>query len=426
MKFITKIILASSLLPLALATAGEIPPSEGRHLFILAGQSNMRKPLPGAFKAVVEKVFGKDRVIVVQKGHPSQPIRGWYKKWHLPEGQEPEPTKGKAPPPYGNLYDPLMQKVKRAVGDKQISTVSYIWMQGEADAGKGWGKVYEKAFYGVLDQIKTDLKVKQVNYVLGRINDYWINANGFVDGDMLRSLQQKIGEAHEYGDWVNTDDLNTGVNPWGIYMLCDGHFPNTSYEVLGERFARKACLLLNPDLKFGDDVFTAAHFIAPEEIASHAAIGNTVTGSKPLKGKLSKLTDGKFGKPDPKDPAWLHFTPTDGKMTELVLDIGEGHAIDSLGISLLHHRESGAPYPKRMIMEISSDGQKWQSLNRRNISFKYGKSKATSKVESGPRSIIAIVPSKQNETNLTRYLRIKIEAPEVFVDELIVNPVATK
>lgn len=56
----------------------------------------------------------------------------------------------------------------------------YIWMQGEEDARMGWGSVYEKSFNGVLEQLKQDHKVTKINYVVGRINDYWTTDKGWI------------------------------------------------------------------------------------------------------------------------------------------------------------------------------------------------------------------------------------------------------
>lgn len=428
MKITLPVILAAiCLLTTTIASAEKSAPG-GQHLFILSGQSNMRKPLPTAFRSAVQKVFGEDKVIVVTLAHPSQPIRRWYKKWKLPAGHvEAPPKKGNKPVPNGGIYDALMKSVNKATKDKQIATVTYIWMQGEADAGKGWGEVYEESFYGVLDQIKADLKVKQVNYVLGRINDYWTAARGSVHGEMIRDLQKKIGEAHDHGGWVNTDDLNTGVNPWGIYQFTDGHFPPPAYAVLGERFARKACLLIDPDLKLSDDIFTARHFDSPGDIKSHAAIGAAVSGSNPVKGKLSTLTDGKFAQAAPDDSHWLEFNAAEGEVTELTLDLGKLRQVDQLGLSLLYHPEAGVPMPKGMTMETSADTENWQRLNRKNFSFR--EERAGAKGTQGkrkPQSLIALAPgsiAKGKPVEL-RYLRIRIKAPKVYVDEIIAQPTA--
>lgn len=421
--------LATMLLLTGKSVAEEPPQSSGHHLFILSGQSNMRAPLPQSFQAAVEKVFGADKVIVVTLAHPSQPIRRWYKNWQLPKGQvEALPKDGKAPVPNGNIYETLIASVKKATDGKTLTTVSYIWMQGEADAEAGWGAVYEESFYGVLDQIKTDLGIQKVNYVLGRINDYWTTPRGLVDGDLIRSLQQKIGEAHDYGDWVDTDDLNTGVNPWGGYSLCDGHFPTPAYAVLGERFARKACLLIDPKLQFEPNVFTAVHFDGTEDVASHGAIGGIVTGTQPISGKLDALTNGKFASVDAGDKEWQTFTSVDGNIIELILDLQEARAIDRFGINLLHHPEADMPFPKSLSYETSQDGVNWKKGGRNsNISFSNDtRKKEATQEKVKPRSMLAIIPGpvENGKPIDIRYIRIQINAPKTLIDEIVVNPVA--
>ena len=91
---IKNISLAIILVLLSLTSLAEEFQKDGKHLFILSGQSNMRNPLPKTFNEIVAKVFGKDKVIVVTVAKPSQPIKSWYKKWTPPEGTVLE-NKGK-------------------------------------------------------------------------------------------------------------------------------------------------------------------------------------------------------------------------------------------------------------------------------------------------------------------------------------------
>lgn len=95
------IIYLLSLLPL---TAAE----DGKHLFILSGQSNMRKPLPETFRKCVSGVFGEDQVLVSTVARASQPIKRWYKEWTPPAGMEADPDEV-----YGDLYDKLIANVRK-------------------------------------------------------------------------------------------------------------------------------------------------------------------------------------------------------------------------------------------------------------------------------------------------------------------------
>ena len=75
--------------------------ADGKHLFILSGQSNMAGLKPDeSFIPTVEKEFGKENVIVVKDAHGGQPIRRWHKKWKSAKG---EAFKGA-----GDLYDRLI------------------------------------------------------------------------------------------------------------------------------------------------------------------------------------------------------------------------------------------------------------------------------------------------------------------------------
>jgi hypothetical protein len=417
-------ILGCLLVSSCLVPAAEFSP-EGSHLFILSGQSNMREPLPSTFQNVVGQVFGKDRVVVVTHAQPSQSIRRWYKKWSPPKGHVENVPPGKQPTPHGDLYDQLMARVDKAVQGKPLATVTYIWMQGEADAESGWGEVYQESFYGVLDQIKADLKTDNVNYVLGRINDYWLPSKGVVDGELVRGIQQKIGDAHPHGDWVDTDDLNRGLNPWNVYQLCDGHFPPKAYKVLGERFARKASLLIDPGLKLDPEIFSAGFFDTSEQIASHGAIGATVRGSKPTGGSLAALSDGKFASAGFSDARWLTFEPGDGGVTELMLDLGKSTLIDQLGINLLFHPGAATFFPRGMTFATSEDGRTYSQVGR-DIRFTYGRSKVPADVESQSLLVLAPAPMDKGKPLPARYVRIHIEAPKVIIDEIIINPLAVR
>ena len=75
-----------------------------------------------------------------------------------------------------------------------------------------------------------------------------------------------------------------------------------------------------------------------------------------------------------------------------------------------------------MFMEVSPDGETWASPNPKNFTFKC----LQGGIERQPRNIVAIVPNKLGGTEPNRYLRVKINMSEVYVDELIVDPVAAK
>lgn len=409
---------------LVTSLADQVFANDGQHLFVLSGQSNMTPTLSASFAQSVEKIFGKDKVIVVRVGWPSQPIKMWYKAWAPPEGmQDPSPDKN------GSTYEALIKGTQKAIAGKQIEDVTYIWMQGEEDARAGWGSVYEKSFNGVLEQLKQDLKVTEINYVVGRINDYWTNGKGLKDGDLIRSTLVKLGEAAPNAAWIDTDDLNKGVNPWGGYDECDGHFSPQGYRVIGQRFARKACLLIDPKMKLDESVFTEVFFDSASQVKSHAAIGKSITvkasdiKSGEIKPGIETLLDGRFTNPDADDKSWVTF-PANDPSVEIVVDLGEIIPIDSTAINLLSSPGVTA-FPKKMTFSISEDGKTYRVLNSRHntVAFTIGKSarEAFEDKTRKPWSLLVLTDEAQTPA---RYVKIEVATAEgkVMVDEVIVNP----
>lgn len=198
------------------------------HLFLLSGQSNMANLDPTrVFTPEVEKHFGAENVVVVKVAQKGQPIRRWYKKWKVSGDQNPDQI--------GDIYKRLLEETQKAMSGKSIKSVTLIWMQGERDAKERLSDHYQEAFFGILEQLKGDLGVKEINYVIGRISDSGL---GKEDWDKVRAIQQKLGEAGPHSAWVNTDDLNDDKGTNNL------HYSEAGYDLLAERFARKAIELL--------------------------------------------------------------------------------------------------------------------------------------------------------------------------------------
>ncbi len=208
-----------------------------KHLFILSGQSNMQGLRPEeSFIPAVKEEFGKDNVIVVFDALGGQPIRRWYKEWEPAEGDPPKTT--------GDLYDRLMTKVNAAIAEKQIATVTFIWMQGERDANEGHGSVYDASLRGLYDQLSRDLGREDVNFVIGRLSDFDMTNSRYRDWTMVRDVQVEFAQSHPRTDWVDTDDLNDGLNRRGKEIRNDLHYSAEGYKTLGSRFAEKAIKLI--------------------------------------------------------------------------------------------------------------------------------------------------------------------------------------
>lgn len=199
------------------------------HLFILSGQSNMVGLDPDvSFTPAVKQALPGDEVIVIKDAQGGQPIRRWYRDWRAdPNGKVAEGN--------GDLYRRLMNKVEVATGEKQIDTVTFVWMQGERDAKTGFADVYAASLAGLIEQLRTDLKRNDMRVVIGRLSDH-TPPQAAVPWDDVREAQAAVAEADPLAVWVDTDDLN-GVN--------DGlHYTRAGYKTLGERFANAALQLI--------------------------------------------------------------------------------------------------------------------------------------------------------------------------------------
>ena len=233
MKRIILAIACVALLTSSLHAAGE-----GKHLFILSGQSNMAGLNPKlSFIPAVEKEFGKENVIVVKNARSGKPIRCWYKKWKSADGKTPDGN--------GKWYDILMRSVNPAIKDQKIKTVSFAWMQGERDANEQHGEVYEVSFKGLIKQLEDDLGRKDINFVIGRLSDFDMENKKYPHWTMVRDIHVKLAEDDPRGAWVDTDDLNNKEKNGKTHH--DLHYTQEGYKILGERFAEKAIVAFPRD-----------------------------------------------------------------------------------------------------------------------------------------------------------------------------------
>jgi len=203
--------------------------ADGKHLFILSGQSNMWALNPDlSFTPTVQKEFGADNVIVVKKAWGGCPISQWYKQW------KPNPNAAVAKG-NGKYYDLLMVDVNEAIKGKKIDTVTFVWMQGEFDANRGRHNAYEDSLTGLIKQFGDDMKREDLNFVIGRISDWGLHRKP-APWKIVRKAQVAVAEKSPRGEWIDTDDLNGPEN--GLHMTQKG------YVEMGKRFAGKAIKLI--------------------------------------------------------------------------------------------------------------------------------------------------------------------------------------
>ncbi len=86
--------------------------------------------------------------------------------------------------------------------------------------------------------MKIDLDRKNIGFVIGRINDSFMNEPPW---KAMRDVQVKLAENADHGAWVDTDDLSEPDD--GV------HFPKEKYPSLGNRFADKAIDLIQQNNK---------------------------------------------------------------------------------------------------------------------------------------------------------------------------------
>lgn len=222
------------LAPCCVQAEEKAPTEKSGHLFILSGQSNMTGGLEKGFTGAATEALGKDQVTIVRSMRSGRGIRYWLKDYELPEEHE---LHGKLTAGNGEEYPKLLQAVKDAGDARAFKTVTFIWMQGESDASRDLSVAYEKSFSALLTNLKSDLGIEKIHFVIGRISDHGLHGKNQDAWKRMREVQIKIAESNELGAWIDTDDLNGGdeKNPHG-----ELHYPAEQYPKLGERFGKKA------------------------------------------------------------------------------------------------------------------------------------------------------------------------------------------
>ena len=202
----------------------------GKHLFLLSGQSNMKRfQHKQFFTPAVQAAYGANNVIVIKNAEGGQPISKWYKAWTSGSGEQPEKT--------GQLYDSLIENIKEETTGIKIKSVTFIWMQGEADVKAGNVDVYAKSFKGLLGQLEKDLNRKDINIIIGRLSDFGLKNRSNPTWEEMREVQMKLGNENPRACWVDTDDLNGKKNSLH-YVRPEG------YRKLGERYVEAAKKLI--------------------------------------------------------------------------------------------------------------------------------------------------------------------------------------
>ncbi|WP_310820617.1 sialate O-acetylesterase [Stratiformator vulcanicus] len=194
----------------------------GPHLFILSGQSNMKRLMPEQnFTPAIKEKLGENTV-VVHSAVGGKPIRMWVHDWKSADGKQKENQ--------GDLYDAMMREVRAAMKDEPpASTVTFIWIQGERDAKEGHGDVYERSLGQLLSQLRRDLKRDDITFVIGRLHKF---ENNLKDWEKIREAQVSYAESEPAAVWVDRDDIDPKRK--------NIHHSRKGYDILGKRLADTA------------------------------------------------------------------------------------------------------------------------------------------------------------------------------------------
>ena len=213
------------------------------HLFILSGQSNMAGLKPeNAFLPELKKLLPEDDIRHVKFAKGGQPIRKWVKTFDAIAAKSKLPAK-KDP---GAFYDQTLKVARASIAEKKPKTITFLWMQGERDAKEKLSAAYEESMNTLIDNLRKDLNVPKMNFVIGRLSDYSMSEHW----EAVRTAQVKVAKDDPRGSWVDTDDTNNKVkkgNPSN-----DLHYTKEGYDLFGQRLARQAVLLIKgekPDPK---------------------------------------------------------------------------------------------------------------------------------------------------------------------------------
>ncbi len=208
----------------------------GKHLFILSGQSNMARFKPALwFTPEISVALGADNVIVSFHAQGGQPISKWYKEW--------KSGKGETDPDAGKIYDAMMEATKAKMQGEKIRTVTFVWMQGEADSKAKNSDVYLASLNGLKKQLEQDLKRTDLNFIIGRLSDSGLYRrrdkkrveNPHWEG--IRKAQQAFADASKRAVWIDTDDLNGEKN--ALHLI-----KPEGYETLGKRYVEASVELV--------------------------------------------------------------------------------------------------------------------------------------------------------------------------------------
>ncbi|HCR31738.1 MAG TPA: hypothetical protein DIV79_17175 [Opitutae bacterium] len=107
------------------------------------------------------------------------------------------------------------------------------------------GEVYEESLGGLVAQLENDLGRKGIHVVIGRLSDFDMANETYPHWTRVREAQVAFADSRPKTEWVDTDDLNDGVNKKGDPIKNDLHYSVSGYNKFGNRLAQAAIRLAN-------------------------------------------------------------------------------------------------------------------------------------------------------------------------------------
>jgi hypothetical protein len=113
------------------------------------------------FTPGISQALGPGNVIVSFHAKGGQPISKWHKQWKSAKGETDSDAE--------TIYDAMMKTVKDQIHGQKIKTVTFVWMQGEADSKAKNSDVYLASLNGLKKQLEKDLERTDLNFIIGRL-----------------------------------------------------------------------------------------------------------------------------------------------------------------------------------------------------------------------------------------------------------------
>lgn len=137
-----------------------------------------------------------------------------------------------SPDQKGKQYKLFMAHANAALADLDQQGIKYeiagmLWLQGEADANKGKGDLYEENLTKFIKHMRSKFKTPEMPFILARIRDYYGKESGH--NKMVRDAQDKVAESMKNVTCFDTDDLP---------MANKGHYSADGYITIGKRFTQ--------------------------------------------------------------------------------------------------------------------------------------------------------------------------------------------